>query len=187
MDEHNTTHVEEALTPPQPDIPAPAGQFVYTQAAAPRIYQPYTAKKWAILPHDAVFAWLSCLLGFLLMRYVIVFADGIVTTLCFLLLYAFSTFYIRLSGCKPKPVHRLLGAVICIFSLSFSITASALVHGLTFLFLMPAIVWRTHAVCGGAGFVTRYFPLDLCASMIEKPFQHFTAGPQARQPCSDCL
>ncbi|MBR5364164.1 MAG: DUF4173 domain-containing protein [Oscillospiraceae bacterium] len=179
MNEQNEIPAENTLMPPQPEIPAPAGQLVYTQAAMPRTYTPHTATKWDTLPHDAVFACLSCLLGFLMMRYVIVMADGIVTTLCFLLLYGFSALYIRKSGCKPKPVHRLLGAVICIFSLSFSITASALVHGLTFLFLMPAIVWRTHAVCGGAGFVTRYFPLDLCASVIEKPFQHFTAGPQA--------
>lgn len=129
-------------------------------------------------PHDSVFSWLALIFGFLLMRYVVFIADGILTTLLFLLLYAFSAVYIRKSGCKPRLPHRILGAVICIFSCSFSLTASPILHGLCFWFLFPAIIWRTHSVCGGAGFVTRFFPLDLCDSLIQKPFQNFTAGPQ---------
>ena len=136
-------------------------------------------KKWPIQPYDAVFAWFVPVLGFLFARYVVDYADGFVTTFCFLLLYAFSVLYIRKAGCRPRLSQRLLGAVICVFSLSFSLTASPLVHGLSFLFLLPAIIWRTHAVCGGAGFVTRYFPLDLCVSVFGAPIRHFSAGPQA--------
>ena len=64
MNEQNEIPAENTLMPPQPEIPAPAGQLVYTQAAIPRTYTPHTATKWDTLPHDAVFACLSCLLGF---------------------------------------------------------------------------------------------------------------------------
>ena len=136
-------------------------------------------KKWEFQPHDAFFALLALLLGQLFARYALLYADGFFTTGCFLLLYLVSAIYIRKSGCKPRPMQHVLGAVICVFTLVFSLTASELLHGLCFVFLIAAIVWRTHAVCGGKGFVTRFFPIDLADSLLAKPVSHLSAAPHA--------
>ena len=172
MDENQITRTEEPLIPPA----AP----VYAAPQPVSYIQPQKAPaEWKILSHDCVFVWIAVLLGILMMRYVVWYADGFFTTLFFLLLYAVSAVYIRKSGCRPHLSQHLFGAVICAFSLVFSLTASPLLHGLCFCFLLPAIIWRTHAICGGAGFVTRYFPLDLCSSAFVLPVQHISAGPQA--------
>lgn len=160
---------KEILTPEQNLIP-PVVTIPKTTAEK---------SKFEFQPHDTVFAWLAAILGVLMMRYVVFVADGFPATLCFWLLYWLSARYIRKNGCKPRPSQRIFGAVICVFALSFSLTASPFLHGLCFWFLMPAIFWRTHAICGGAGFVTRFFPLDLFHSIIQLSGQQFTAAPQA--------
>lgn len=134
---------------------------------------------WQMQSHDRVFVWLSLVLGFLFMRFVAFYADGFFTTGFFLLLYLCSSLYIRKTGCKPRLPHRLLGAVICVISLVFSITASPLLHGLCTVFLLLAMIWRTHAVCNGTWFVTRYFSFDLSDSVFAEPMRHYSAGPQA--------
>lgn len=159
------------FTPQTPSV-LQAPVYPYPQTAVQK-------KQWDFQPHDAVFALLALLLGLLFARYALLYADGFFTTGCFLLLYLVSAVYIRKSGYKPRPVQHVLGAVICAFTLVFSLSASPLLHGLCFVFLTAAIVWRTHAVCGGKGFVTRFFPIDLADSLLAKPFGHFTAAPHA--------
>lgn len=134
---------------------------------------------WKIQPHDRVFAWLSLMLGFLFVRFVLFYADGFFTTGFFLLLYLCSNLYIRKADCKPRLPHRLLGAVICVITPVFSITAAPLLHGLCTVFLLLAIIWRTHAVCNGTSFVTRYFSFDLSDSVFAEPMRHYSSGPQA--------
>ncbi len=148
--------------------------------AAPSVVYVKPEKKiWQVRPYDAVFAWIMLLCGFLFMRYVLVYADGFVTTAFYLLLFAVSEIYIRKSGCKPRLPHHILGAVICAFSMVFSLTASRILHGLCFVFVSAALIWRTHAVCSGAGFVTRFFHYDLCSRIFRMPVQHAGAAPQA--------
>ncbi len=162
--------VQPAAVPEQTIPPTEPAALPDTQSFKP---------KWKLQPHDTLFALLALPLGFLFIRYILFKADGFLTTGFFLLLYLFSCLYIRKSGCKPKPVHHLMGAVIIAFSLVFSLTAAPLIHGLCVLFLLPAIVWRTHAVCSGTGLVTRYLPFDLWDSCCSAPLWHASAGPQA--------
>ena len=86
--------------------------------------------RFEIHAHDRLFAWLCLPLGFLLTRYVIAGTDGYAATAVFLLMHLLSAVYIRKAGCKPQLSHRILGAVLCLFSTVFSITASAKLHGL---------------------------------------------------------
>lgn len=130
-------------------------------------------------PHDGLFAWLSIPLGFLFMRYVAFCADGFAATGFFLLLFALSAVYLRKSGCRPTAAQSLLGAVICAFSAVFSLTASTLLHGFCFLFLIAGWVWWLHAVGGGIRFVTRYFPLDLGSSLLVQPFREYGSAKDA--------
>ena len=164
-------------TPVQQNEPADSAFF--GNAANPYIQPRRIRPEWKLQTYDLVFAWLSLVLGFLLMRYIVVYADGFVTTGCFLLLYLFSAVYIRKTGCKPKLPHHVLGIIICGFSTVFSLTANPLLHGLNFVFLLLAIIWRTHAVCGESAFVTRFFPFDLSESVFRRPAEHLSAGPQA--------
>lgn len=175
----------------QPEVPeqipeTPTASAVQTVPEAPVIpaaptviYTKPLKKEWPVKKHDAAFAWLMMLFGFLFMRYVLVYADGFVTTAFFLLLFGASEIYIRKSGCRPKLPHHILGLIICAFSTVFSLTASALLHGLCFVFITAMLIWRTHSVCSGAGFVTRFLPFDLCSRIFRAPAQHAGAGPQA--------
>ena len=162
--------VQQPCGQPHPSPLASDGMFFTAAPAVP---------KRTLQKHDSVFAWLSLLLGFLFMRYVLVYADGFVTTGFFLLLFFGSAVYVRKSGCKPTAAQWGMGAAICIFSAVFSLTASALLHGLCFVFLLAAQVWWVHAVCNGTRFVTRYFPLDLSDSIFVQPFREYTAAPAA--------
>ena len=156
-----------------------AEQTPEAQTVPSVVYVKPVKKVWPVKKQDAPFAWLMLLFGFLFMRYVLVYADGFVTTAFYLLLFAASEIYIRKSGCKPRFPHHILGVIICAFSTVFSLSASELLHGLCFIFVSAALVWRTHSVCSGAGFVTRFFPYDLSSSIFRMPVQHAGAAPQA--------
>ena len=174
MENADFTKQEIPAAPTQPPYAPPVfpnPSVIYTQAPA--------KPKPALRAHDSVFAWLSLVLGFLFMRYVLVYADGFFTTGFFLLLFAFCAGYVRKCGCKPSGTQWVLGGIICAFSSVFSITASALLHGLCFVFLIAAQVWWVHAVCSGTRFVTRYFPLDLSDSLLVKPFSAYGTAPAA--------
>jgi len=162
------------VIPPVQTFPPPADPPFYSPYAQPVVKPPRTFRK-----HDSVFAWLSILLGFLFMRYVTVYADGFVTTGVFLLVFCVCAVYVRKCGCKPTVSHWILGAMICAFSAVFSLTASALLHGLCFVFLVTAQVWWVHAVCNGTAFVTRFFPLDLTDTLAVESFAEFPAAPAA--------
>lgn len=164
--------------PQQPNYPPlPENSFLLNSAAP--YAQPLSKKRWNLKAHDMIFAWLSLPLGFLFMRWVLVYADGFLTTLFFLLLYLCGEIFIRRAGCRPKLPHHVFGAVLCAFTLIFSLTASPLLHALDFVFLIFGMVWRIHAVCSDTNFVTHYFPFDLWDSVSAEPFRHYSAGPQA--------
>lgn len=164
----------------QPQSFVPPVQQPVGQPAAMPYYAPIVTKPPRVLrKHDGLFAWLMLPMGFLFMRYVLVYADGFVTTGFFLLLFALGALYLRRSECRPKPAHILLGAILCAFSAVFSLTASALLHGLCFVFLIAGWVWWLHAVGGGTGFVTRYLPLDLGDALLVQPFREYGSGPAA--------
>lgn len=135
--------------------------------------------RFQFLKHDPAFAWLLLPLGFLFSRYVLFKADGFLTTGFFLLLFLMTEIYLRRSGCRPKLPHHILGVLFCLFSTVFSITASALLHGLCFIFLSAVLIWRTHSVAADAGFVTRFMPFDMAESAFREPARHFGAAPQA--------
>ena len=140
--------------------------------ADPGIPLPQTERKtYNLSPYDGIFAWLSLPAGFLFVRYIVCMADGFLTTAFFLLAYLFCQIYLKCAGCKKSLPHRMLGAVICLFSISFSLTASPLLHGLCFAFLVPAMLWQLTAVRWGKGFVTRYFPLDLRDTVFHSSVQ----------------
>lgn len=161
-----------------PQTALPENSFILN-TAVPSAQTVPSKNKWDLKPHDMVFAFITMILGFLFARWVIIYADGFQTTGFFLLLYLCGEIFIRRSGCKPKLTHHILGAVLCGFTLIFSLTASILLHGLTFVFLCCGMTWRIHAVCSDTGFVTRYFPFDLWECISEEPFRHFDACPKA--------
>lgn len=131
--------------------------------------------------HDRVFAWISLLVGFLFMRYAAVYADGFATTGVYLLIYVLAQIYLKRAGLRRRLSHRLLGAVLCGFSLVFSLTASPLLHGLCFCFLLPGTVWQITAVCTGTRFVTRFLPFDLMRAAVRQPIEELGAAPEAME------
>ncbi|MCQ2407393.1 MAG: DUF4173 domain-containing protein [Oscillospiraceae bacterium] len=141
--------------------------------------QPVTRPKWILQSYDRIFAWLMLPAGFLFVRYVLFYADGLHTTVLFLLMHLAGSIYIRKTGSRPQRMHRILSLIICIFALSFPLTASPLLHGLCAAFLIPAMIWRVHSVCGGLPAVTQYFPFDLGESLLSDPMFYYSAGAQS--------
>ena len=149
----------------------------YSQNGSP-YPQPVTKPKWFLQSHDRIFAWLMLPAGFLFVRYILFYADGLHTTVLFLLMHLAGSIYIRKTGSRPQLTHRILSVIICIFTLSFPLTASPLLHGLCAAFLIPAMIWRVHSVCGGLPAVTQYLPLDLGESLMSDPLRYYSAGAQ---------
>ncbi|MBR6418948.1 MAG: DUF4173 domain-containing protein [Oscillospiraceae bacterium] len=166
---------QPAYTPP---VQPPYGQPV-PPSAMPYYAERITKPPHTVKPYDGLFAWLMIPLGFLFLRYIVVYADGFVTTGVFLLLFALGAAYLLKNGCKPTAGQWLSGAVICAFTAVFSLTASALLHGLCFLFLLAAFAWWMQAVGGKVPFVTRYFALDLGDALLVQPFREMGAAPAA--------
>lgn len=173
METINSMPQPEFTPPVSPEVlPLNGGSTV--TVTPPPLYQPPQP-----LPHDSAFAWLSPLLGFLFVRYVAVYADGFAATGFFWLLFCCCAAYVRKYGCRVLPSHWVLGGIICAFSTVFSLTASALLHGLCFVFLMTAQIWWVQAVCSGTRFVTRWLPFDLSGAVLSKPMQYMGIAPRA--------
>ena len=132
-----------------------------------------------IRPFDAVFAGISVLLGFLVMRYAFCSFDGMFTTITTLLIFAVSVIYVKKCGLSPALPQWIMGIVLCAFSLVYSITASELIHGLCFIFVTALQFWWVEAVCIKARFVTRFFPFDLLRTVFIQPFMDFGGAGRA--------
>ena len=89
----------------------------YSQNGSPNP-QPAIRPKWFLQSYDRIFAWLMLPAGFLFVRYILFYADGLHTTVLFLLMHLAGSIYIRKTGSRPRLMHRLLGAVICEFALT---------------------------------------------------------------------
>ena len=137
------------------------------------------APKTEIRPLDTVFVWLALVLGFLIVRYAVFSPNGFITTAASLLIFACSSMYVIKAGERPTVRQWLLGAVICVFSLVFSFTASTLLHVLCFIFLLAMQFWWVQAVAVRARFVTRYFMSDLLRTIVFQPLFDISAAPRA--------
>lgn len=126
--------------------------------------------------HDVIAAPICFLFGFLSVRYLIVFADGFATTALFLLMFLCAIWYHRKCGYRAHAGQKLLGGIICLFSVCFSITDSALLHTLTAFFLIAALVWYHYAVSHGHGHVPRFFAFHLWDAVFSHPMGELGAA-----------
>lgn len=176
--EQNQNDLQVILPPENPQTtpqPQTMREFILSNgntAAPPK-------KKYELLPHDSIFAWLSVAAGFLIVRFAIVCREGFVTTALFLLLLLGCAVYVRKCGCRPQLPQRILGVLLAAFSVVFSISANTLLHGLCSLFLLAGLIWYVTSVCGKTGFVTRFFLGDLTQAALPEPFDNFGAALQA--------
>ena len=122
---------------------------------------------------DKVFVFLSAVVGFLFARYTMFNFNGFFTTAAALLIFACCAVYVIKCGHRPTASQWVLGGVICAFSLTYSITSSALLHFLCTVFLIAAVFWWVEAVVIHARFVTKFFPLDLLKTVFVQPFIDF--------------
>lgn len=144
------------------DVPQPADQ-------ADRIPRNFR-------PHDAVSAVACMLFGFLTVRYLIVSADGFATTALFLLMFLCAVWYHRKCGYRAHAGQKLQGGIICLFSLSFSLTDSSLLHTLTAVFLIGALVWYHYAVSRNHGCIPRFFAFHLRNAILSHPLNEMGAA-----------
>ncbi|MBP5606430.1 MAG: hypothetical protein J6X60_12975, partial [Ruminiclostridium sp.] len=138
-----------------------------------------TAGKTLLRPFDNIFAWISLVLGYLIVHFALTEINGFLTTASCLAVFVLSTVYIRKCGIKPTPRQWIIGAGVCLFSCVFSITASGLLHILNFIFIICAQFWWIEAVAVKARFVTKYFLFDLICTVFVQPLFDFGAAPRA--------
>lgn len=134
------------------------------------------SREWIFAKHDALFAWLCLPLGFLFTRYVLCNVDGFATTGFFLLMLFGCIGYIRKSGGKLNGSHRLFGCLLAVFSLVFSISASSILHGLTFIFLALGIPWFTRSALNNRPFVSKFFLMDALESLFSGISKEYPAA-----------
>ncbi len=133
----------------------------------------YAAPKPEIKQFDRVFVFISAVLAFLFVRYALFNFNGFFTTASALLIFACCAVYVVKCGHRPTAAQWTLGAVICAFSFTYSITSSPLLHILCTMFLIAAVFWWVQAVVIHARFVTKFFPLDLLRTVFVQPFIDF--------------
>ena len=131
------------------------------------------AYKPEIKSFDRIFVFLSVVAGYLFIRFSVFSFNGFFTTASVLLTFACCAVYVIKCGHKPTSAQWFLGAVICAFAFTYSITASPLLHVLCTLFLIPAVFWWVQAVCIRASFVTKFFPFDLARTVFVQPMRDF--------------
>lgn len=136
------------------------------QTAAPA-YRP------EIRSFDRLFAVLSVVVGYLFIRFSMFNFNGFFTTISVLLTFACCAVYVIRCGHRPTAAQWTLGAMICAFAFTYSITASPLLHILCTMFLIAAVFWWVQAVCIRARFVTKFFPLDLARTVVVQPLRDF--------------
>lgn len=151
--------------------------YIASQPAS--TFQPVTKREWEFQKHDTLFGILSIPFGFLFMRYIVCKTDGFQTTLIFLLFLLGGICYLHKAGYRQNAKQRILGGILAMFTLVFSITASPILHGLNFVFLMAAIPWYLRAVTIGCNFVTRFLPSDITKPLLIYAWSEFGAASHA--------
>lgn len=120
---------------------------------------------------DGAFAWISLALGYLFVKFVFTDVNGFAETGICITTFICGALYVIKCGKKVTFSQWMLGAVICAFSVMFSISASAFINTLCFWFLTAAQFWWVQAVCIQARFVTKYFVPDLMLTVFIQPLR----------------
>lgn len=132
---------QQAPVPPQTQPPFyPDSYFIPTQRPKPS----YRAL-------DALFAWLSILVGFLFVRVMPVTRTPLGAILFLVLLYAFGGIYLHLSGLRLSAPTVLFAVSAALLSVGMITNGNRTIRGFLFLFLLLAFLYWCYAVCGLAG------------------------------------
>ena len=145
--------------------------------------EPVGRPKRSFRPHDAVFALLMLPMGWLAARICLFRDNGLANTGFFLLMLTAAAVYCRKCGASAKPAQKVLFAVLCAFSCVFTLTDTHTVRYLGTVFMLGACIWWVQAVCGGVGFVTRWFWPDLRNAVLKQPLLEIDAAPDAIASC----
>ena len=121
--------------------------------------------------HDGVFAWISLALGYLFVKFVFSDANGFAETGITISTFICGAVYVKLCGKKITVSQWMMGAMICLFSLMFSISANRFLNTLCFWFITAAQFWWVQAVCIQARFVTKFFLPDLMRTVFIQPLR----------------
>ncbi len=129
--------------------------------------------------HDGIAAGVCMLLGFLTVRYLLFLPDGFATTALFLLMFFCAVWYHRKCGFAYMASHRLQGGVICLFSLSFSLTDNGLLHTLAAFYLIAALTWLHYSAAHGLQCTPRFLFFHLNSLLLNYSVDELGTGYKA--------
>ncbi|MCQ2417344.1 MAG: DUF4173 domain-containing protein [Oscillospiraceae bacterium] len=177
MEEMNPMNVfDTVVTPSMEGAPAAEPQSVPVPFIAPPVSVPIPEKP-PLLPTgipEAFSAWISLLIGFLFMRYIVFRPDGILAAAVYWLIFACTDIYLKVKKLRPMLPQRIVGVLLWALSLMCAVSSDIMLHFLCFAMITIMYIWRINAIGSEIGYVTRFFPLDL-AGIILKPMGTWNA------------
>ena len=153
--------------------------MMYYVSDAPRPAEEQVPVQRSFRSHDGIAAGACMLLGFLAVRYLLFLPDGFATTALFLLMFFFAVWYHRKCGFAYTVSHKLQGGVICLFSLSFSLTDNSLLHTLAALYLIVALAWLHYSAAHGLQHTPRFLFFHLTGLFMQHAPDELGSGYKA--------
>ncbi len=123
-------------------------------------------------PGDALYAVLSMVFGFFLLKYIFASAPGIALTVTVVLFLGATLLYAALRKKRIAPASVFWAAVITVFSLVFSLTANGFLKGWTVVFEILATAYWVYLTFGNrsAKYPDDMLGFDLLKCLILLPF-----------------
>lgn len=122
---------------------------------------------------ECIFAFVSLVVGFCFMQFVVWNVTGIFTTVFFIGIAFACLFYLKMNQFKFYKNHIIQFALIMIFSLVFSITANGFIKFLDVIFLLMLGIYWVYSVCIENKKIEHYFFFDMWKAIVIMPFASF--------------
>lgn len=128
---------------------------------------------------DRVFAFITLVIGFCFIRFVIWNVTGIFTTMFFLVLALLCMFYMNKNKYKLFKNHIIQFSLIIIFSTVFTITANGFIKFLNIIFILFLGAYWVYSVGKVNKRIERFFFFDMLKAIFIMPFTSFNKAPKA--------
>lgn len=121
---------------------------------------------------DAVFAWISLVLGFIFTHFAARYCGGVWGGIIWALFGIMGAVFVKVKAVKIKPSHAVIFGIAELFCLAPVFSASELTNLLAAWFTFLLYIYLTIAI-SGAELFGRHFVSDVLQSVFVRPFENF--------------
>lgn len=127
---------------------------------------------------DSVFAFLTILLSYCFVRFVLWNITGFFTTFFYIIMTAACLIYLKRSKYQLNRYHILQCGLLILFSVVFSITANSIIKFLNFFFVTGLGIYWVYSVCSENNTVERFFVFAMLKAVVIKPLSDISQFPR---------